>query len=85
MKAGTVGTKGDVSKATSGRSDDGDDGSWNGEMKEAVPPESRKLKRKRQSEGVMVETRKAGTGRRRKVVPPESNESGIEESNLALW
>lgn len=33
----------------------------------------------------MMETRKAGTERRRKVVPPESNESGIEESNIALW
>ena len=80
-----MGTKGDASKATSGRSNDGDERGWNGEMKEAVPPESRKLERKRQSEGVMVETRKAGTGRRRKVVPPESNESGIEESNIALW
>lgn len=77
MKAGTVGTKRDASKATSGRSNDGDDGSWNGEMG--------KLRRKLLMEGVMVETRKAGTGRRRKVGPPESNESGIEESNLALW
>ena len=53
MKAGTVGTKGDVSKATSGRSDGGDKESWNGEMG--------KLRRKLLVEGVMMETRKTET------------------------
>lgn len=43
------------------------------------------MRQKLLEEGVMVETRKAGTGRRRKVGPPESNESGIEESDLAMW
>ena len=69
MKAGTVGTKRNASKATSGRSDDGDDGSWNGEMKEAVPPESRKLERGDEERWCLL----------------SRTEAGIEESNLAWW
>ena len=50
-----------------------------------MPPESRKLERKRQSEEVMMETKELERKRRKKVVPPESTESGIEESDLAMW
>ena len=39
----------------------------------------------RQSEEVMMETKELERKRRKKVVPPESTESGIEESDLAMW